>query len=60
MVLRFFSTLGYLYEGHPICSDNGLIKQNLLRGCQLSKTNICIIFTCIKKNDNFSKETGHS
>ena len=31
-----------------------------LRGCQLSKTNTCIIFTCIKKNDNFSKETGHS
>ena len=33
---------------------------NSLRGCQLSKTNTCIIFTCIKKNDNFSKETGHS
>ena len=32
----------------------------ILRGCQLSKTNTCIIFTCIKKNDNFSKETGHS
>ena len=31
-----------------------------LRGCQLSKTNTCMIFTCIKKNDNFSKETGHS
>ena len=31
-----------------------------LRGCQLSKTNTCIIFTCIKKNGNFSKETGHS
>ena len=27
---------------------------DLLRGCQLSKTNTCIIFTCIKKNDNFS------
>ena len=31
-----------------------------LRGCQLSKTNTCINFTCIKKNDNFSKETGNS
>ena len=26
-----------------------------LRGCQLLKSNTCIIFTCIKKNDNFSK-----
>ena len=31
-----------------------------LRGCQLSKTNTCIIFTCMKKNNNFSKETGYS
>ena len=31
-----------------------------LRGCQLSKSNTCIFFTCIKKNDNFTKETGYS
>ena len=31
-----------------------------LRGCQLSKSNACIIFTCIKKNGNFSKETRYS
>ena len=37
-----------------------IINGKTLRGCQLSKTNTCIIFTCIKKNDNFSKETGHS
>ena len=26
----------------------------ILRGCQLSKSNTCIIFTCIKKNDNLT------
>ena len=26
----------------------------------MSKSNTCIIFTCIKKNDNFTKETGFS
>ena len=28
-----------------------------LRGCQLSKTNTCMFFTCTKKNDNFTKNT---
>ena len=31
-----------------------------LRGCQLSKSNTCIIFTCIKKTNNLTKETGYS
>ena len=31
-----------------------------LRGCLLSKTNTCIFFTCMKKNDKFTKETGYS
>ena len=31
-----------------------------LRGCQLSKSNTSISFTCIKKNYNFTKETRYS
>ena len=54
-----------MYIGVPTVADDlaylSKFKDELqLRGCQLSKTNTCIIFTCIKKNDNFSKETGHS
>ena len=36
------------------------IENDILRGCQLSKSNTCIIFTCIKKTDKFNKETGYS
>ena len=46
--------------GHRRFPELNISMGNELRGCQLSKTNTCIIFTCIKKNDNFSKETGHS
>ena len=47
-------------RGKPFRFYISLLSKQVLRGCQLSKTNTCIIFTCIKKNDNFSKETGHS
>ena len=39
------------------------IRENIgirLMGYQLSKSNTCIMLTCLKKNDNFTQETGYS
>ena len=55
---RNFSDISNHFHSYFVVSK--ALLQFDLRGCQLSKTNTCIIFTCIKKNDNFSKETGHS
>ena len=41
-----------------ICILHGHVFIMQLRGCQLSKTNTCIIFTCIKKMTIFLRRLG--
>ena len=50
----------YVIHAFIICSRLENLAVRILKGMPIVKSNTRIIFTCINKNDNFTKEAGYS